>query len=706
MPRLPSSASRFHRGRDASGLRALLGPAVLAYVIGLLFFGIGAGLQPATGEVLRVEVESRTPVLDGASFGAYGSYELIRGRIYFAFDPADPANDAIVDLDRAPRDSLGRVQAWTTFAVLQPTNDEKRRGLALVEVSNRGGTFSMAYFNRATADLAADDPDAFGDGLLMREGLTVIWIGWQWDVPRGEDRLRLRVPTARHDDGEPIFGRVRSDWVVEEATDVLALGHRDHFAYRAADFDHPDNVLTVRDGRTAPRRVVPRDDWRFARRDSTGAVVPDSTHIFLDGGFDAGKIYECVYRSKNPRVVGLGLAAIRDVISYAKYDPDTLFPVDRGIAVGVSQTGRFLRHFLYQGFNTDEAGRRAYDGIVSYTAGAGRGSFNHRFAQPSRDAHRYSAFFYPTDLFPFTSRTQFDGDLWRSDGLLNRQREEHRPKTFQINTGYEYWGRGASLIHTTPDGTQDVAPADTERIYHIASAQHFPWRFPPPEENRLRGSAADEADLYRGNPLDQSTVYRALLIQMVAWVDRGTEPPPSTIPRRVDGTLAPIDSVDFPGIPGVAFPDVIHHAYRTDYGPRWKTGGIVDRQPPKIGDPYPSLVSRVDSIGNERAGIETVGVRVPLATYMPWNLRIGLPGQTDELTDFYGSFAPLPRTDSARAATGDPRPSIESLYPSRDAYRSRVRTAADRLIERGFLLTDDRERVLQRAAEVWEWVME
>jgi hypothetical protein len=416
-------------------------------------------------------------------------------------------------------------------------------------------------------------------------------------------------------------------------------------------------------------------------------------------------IYECVYRSKNPRVVGLGLAAIRDVIAYAKYDPQTRFPVDRGIAVGVSQTGRFLRHFLYQGFNTDAEGRQAYDGVVAYTAGAGRGSFNHRFAQPSRDAHRYSAFFYPTDIFPFTSRSQFDPQLWRSDGLLTRQRPEHRPKTFYVNTGYEYWGRAASLIHTTPDGSGDVAPAEKERIYHIGSAQHFPWRFPPPEENRLRGDEPDEATLYRGNPLDQGPIYRALLMQMLSWVDRGTPPPPSAYPRRVDGTLAPIDSVGFPDVPGVKFPEVIHRAYRADYGARWLSGGIVDRQPPKLGETYPSLVSRVDSIGNEVAGIQPVAVRVPLATYTPWNLRIGKPANPGELTDFYGSFIPLPRTDSARAASGDPRPSIRSLYPSRSAYLGQARQAANRLIEHGFLLTEDREKVLNRAGEVWDWIM-
>jgi hypothetical protein len=657
---------------------------------------------PADGRVLRVEVDRRVEVLGGQSFGAHGAYELVEGRIYFAVDPAHAANRRIVDLSRAPRDSAGRVRAWANFTVLQPVDPARRRGVGLVEVSNRGGKFTLPYFNDATAALDPSVPAAFGDGLLLEKGLTLIWVGWQWDVPRDESNLRLRVPTARHADGSPIFGRVRSDWVPDDSTDVLPLGHRNHYTYRAADFDHPDNVLTVRPDRGAERQVIPRDQWSFARRDATGTLVPDSTHVHLEGGFAPGKIYEAVYRSKNPRVVGLGLAAIRDVISYAKYDPEAVFPVDRGLAVGVSQTGRFLRHFLYQGFNTDEQGRQAYDGILAITAGAGRGSFNHRFGQPSRDAHRFSAFEYPTDIFPFTSRPQFDERQWRTDGLLARQRPAHRPKTMYVNTGYEYWGRAASLLHTTPDGTEDVAPLDTERIYHIASAQHFPWQFPPPEENQL----SEDPDLYRGNPMAHGVVYRALLVRLVEWVEEGTAPPPSRYPRRDDGTLVSIDRLDFPDLPKVETPDVIHEAYRTDYGARFRTDGVVTRQPPRLGPAYPSLVSRVDSLGNERAGLRTLETRVPLATYLPWNLRIGAARNADELTNFFGSVVPLPATPAEKQATGDPRPAATSLYPSREAYMNEARAAVDAMIEEGVLLPADRAQVLERADATWEWVVE
>jgi len=670
------------------------------WIIGLLTAGLFLVPQATDARVLRVDIDRRTPVLDGKAFGEHGAYELIEGTIVFGVDPGNPQNQAIVDLARAPRDSAGLVRARANFVVLQPIEPENRRGVGLVEVSNRGGKFTLPYFNRATASLDPTDPEAFGDELLMEEGLTLIWVGWQWDVPREGDPLRLEVPVADGPNGEPIGGTVRSDWVVEEATRTLALGHRDHVAYAVADPGHPATVLTARDGRNAPRRVVPRDKWRFARETDDGSVVADSMHIYMEDGFEPGTIYEAVYWAEGPRVVGLGLAAIRDVMAYAKHDPDAVFPVENGIAAGVSQTGRFLRHYLYEGFNTDGAGRKVYDGLMIITAGAGRGSFNHRFAQPSRDAHRYSAFLYPTDIFPFTSRPQMDSTAWRSDGLLNRVPEAHRPKTFYVNTGYEYWGRAASLIHTSVDGRRDVPPRSNERIYHLASTQHFPWRFPPPEENKLR----DEPPLYRGNPLDQSVNYRALLVRLLEWVDDGQTPPESRYPRHSDDTLVRPDALAFPAIPSVDAPEVIHEAYRVDYGPRWREIGILRRQPPRVGPAYPSLVSQVDSLGNEQAGVKNVGVRVPLATYLPWNLRLDARTNRNELTDFFGSIVPLPRTQAQKIRTGDPRPAVSSLYEDREDYLDQSAEAADRLIEQGFLLPADRERVLDRAEARWDWV--
>ncbi len=653
----------------------------------------------ASSEVARVVIEHRVDVLGGRAFGAVGPYEKIVGRIYFVFDPTNPFNARIVDLDKAPRNAEGMVEAWANFMVLRPKVDTIGVATALLEVSNRGGKASLPYFNfGARSSFNPTTEEDFGDGLLMRLGLTVIWVGWQWDVPLREGLLRLHVPIAT-DGVDRLEGLVRADWTVDRATNSLALGHRNHVAYQASDAADPRNVLTVRDGRLAPRITVPRDEWQFARLES-GRVVPDPTSIHMKSGFGAGRIYELVYVAQDPRVVGLGLAAVRDMMSYAKYDSTSVFPADVGLALGISQTGRFLRHFVYQGFNTDEQGRKVFDGMLIHTAGAGRGSFNHRFAQPSRDAHRYSAFFYPTDIFPFSSQTQHDPESGLNDGLFAHPfRPEHLPRIFYTNTGYEYWGRAASLLHTSIDGTTDIELFPNERIYNLASGQHFVGTFPPPSRSRLPG-----AEAYRGNPLNFLYTMRALLTGMVQWLEDGTEPPPSAYPRIDAGHLVPIDQVAFPSIRGVDFPTTAHEAYRVEYGPRWDQG-IIDIQPPSLGAPFPVLVPQVDELGNDLGGVATVETLAPLATFAPWNLRIGYPGGMDELTDFTGTYIPLPRNDSTAQESGDPRPSIASLYGSRTEYLEAAQRAAESLVAHGFLLEEDVPAVVRRAGEHWDWLM-
>jgi hypothetical protein len=657
-----------------------------------------AAARALPAEVVRVEVVRREAVLDGRPFGAAGAYEKLVGRIYFAFDPENAANARVVDLTLAVRNGQGLVEAWADFAVLQPVDPERRRGVAWLEVVNRGGRASLRYFNRARSSLDPTSEADFGDGLLLREGLTLIWVGWQWDVPDEEGLLRLRTAIVRGSDGRPLEGLARADWTVDEDTETLELGHRGHRPYLPADTASPDHVLTVRAGRDEPREVVPRDRWRFVASDMIGAT-PAFGAIRLEDGFRAGHIYELAYRARDPRLVGLGLAVVRDVMSYAKYGLHAEFPARTGVAFGVSQTGRFLRHFLHQGFNVDEGGRKVFDGMLIHTAGAGRGSFNHRFAQPSRDAHRYSAFFYPTDLFPFTSRVQSDPFAGREEGLWEAMPAALRPRVMLTNTGYEYWGRAASLVHTSPDGRSDVPPLPEERIYHLAGGQHFVGPFPPDAGSRL-----PEARAWVGDPVDYLPTLRALALALVAWVRDGTEPPPSRYPTIADGTLVSPAGLAFPVIAGVETPSVVHVAYRADYGPRFVTEGIVDRQPPELGPSFESLVPQVDGFGNELGGVRGVELRAPLATYAPWALRIGLPAPAHELRDFVGTFAPLPLTPESRAAAGDSRPSIQRLHGSREAYLVKVRAAVQQLVDERFLLAEDAERVTRRAGETWDWV--
>ncbi len=671
------------------------------FILVLSVFVVAVLPSTTLAKVLRVEVEFRETVLKGRKFGDYGPYELIRGKIYFSFDPGNPMNRHITDLTLAPRNGDGEVEAWSNFAVLQPVDFRKTRKIGFVEVGNRGNKPIFFELNRAQGrSIDPDSPESFGNALMFREGLTLIWIGWQFDVPvRNEHTLKLNVPVARNVDGTSIYGLVRSDWTVDSHQKSLLVSHRNHVAYPAADPDDPDNVLTERDYRDAPRRVVPHELWQFAREED-GVVIPDPTHIYMESGFEEGKIYELVYHAIDPAIAGLGPAVVRDIISYAKYDSDSLFPVQYGIASGTSQTGRFLRKYLYDGFNTDENGRIAYDGLLVLAAGGGRGSFNHRFAQPSRDAHPSSAFFYPTDIFPFTSRNQFDPLTFETDGLLaHLHNPDHAPKTMYINAGYEYWGRAGSLIHTSVDGKRDVDPMRNERIYLLSSAQHGGGGFPPRKSNLL-----NENNLFRDNPLDGDVISRSLLVKLVNWVENGTEPPPSSYPRIDQNTLVPIHKVDFPEIPGLLFPTTIHVAYRTDYGPRWHEG-IVDNQPPNLSTPYPMLVSQVDYFGNEIGGVRSIEIRVPLATYTPWSLRTGFAGGGEQLYDFDGLFIPLPRTDQEKENSGDPRLSIELLYNTREKYLERVGEEALELIDEGYMLPEDESYVLDRAGKTWDWIM-
>jgi hypothetical protein len=641
---------------------------------------------PISAEVVRLEIVERGVIADGTSFGDAGPYEKLEGKVYFELDPDNPANAAIVDLDRAPRNARGRVEAHGDLFVLRPVEATRGSGTALVEVSNRGSKASLRYFNAAPRGSDPSSAEGVGDGFLMRRGLTVIWVGWQFDVPDEPGRLRLVAPRI-----PGVEGLVRSDWTVDEPSDRLQLGHRGHTPYPVVEPHGDAHVLTERDGRLGARRVVPREVWRFTE---------DGTAIERDGGFAPGRIYELVYRGSDPAVVGFGLAAIRDILAYARHDEQSAFPVARGFAFGVSQTGRFLRQFLYQGFNTDERGRKVYDGLLIHTAGAGRGSFNHRFGQPSRDAHRYSAFFYPTDIYPFSGRPQRDPRTGRREGLLDRvRRSGHTPRIFYTNTGYEYWGRAASLLHTSLDGSADVEPLGDVRIYHLASCQHFPVGFAP---DRLQ--AVEGAGGFRGNPIDFLTIERALVVAMQDWIERDVTPPPSAYPRIDDGSAETIDQVAFPAVPGVAFPGVIHEAYRADYGPRLLTDGIIDIQPPLLGATFPSLVSRVDVDGNEVAGIRPIDILVPLATYTPWHLRQSLPGGNGELTDFWGMILPFASTANEREASGDPRPSVEERYPSREEYLRHVEKEARAAVSRRHLLEEDIPRVVRRAEEMWDWM--
>jgi hypothetical protein len=640
----------------------------------------------ATAHVVKLKIEQRQPVLNGKAFGTAGAYEKLVGKVDFALDPKLAINKSIIDLDLAPKNARGEVEFSADFMMLKPIDPARGNGRLFDEIGNRGGKAMLPYFQKAKSSRDPQTAEEYGDGALMNQGYTLLWLGWQWDVPRGQMRMEMPIAT---DHGKKITGLVRGNFIPNDNSPTQSLADRNHFAYPIDDPNSPDNVMTVRDRPTDPPQTIPRAKWHF---------VGDAS-VALDGGFQLGRIYDVIYRAREPRVVGTGLAGTRDLVSFLKNDQTDANP-SHGIRYaygwGVSQSGRFLRQFLYEGFNEDEQGRKVYDGVIDEVGGAGRGSFNYRFGQASRDAEEFFNVFYPADMFPFTDGVETDPVLGKTDSLLARAEARHvSPKLFHIFSNSEYFNRAGSLIHTDVTGTRDIEPPPNSRIYFVSSGPHAFGPFPPV---KAQGAAAFN------NPVQRNPIVRALLKDMDQWVVDGTPPPPSRIPHIADGTLVPTEKAGWPKIPGVHFPVPYLKTYRLDFGPQWNKG--IVSEPPKIGQIYVGLVPAVDANGNSGAGIRLPAIEAPVGTYGGWNFRDPAIGSPDQLFGEMGSFHPMARTKAERSASGDTRPSIEELYPSRDAYVAKASTVAKQMVRDRFLLPEDEQEPVDQAVALYDWAIQ
>jgi len=647
----------------------------------------------AEARVVRLRIERREVVLDGRPFGAARPYEKLVGTVDFALDPDLPRNEAIVDLKLAPRNARGEVEFSADFYLLKPVDPRRGNGRLFYEVGNRGGKSMLATFQKATGSPDPATEAEFGDGALMRQGFTLLWMGWQWDVPERPGTMRMQMPIAM-ENGRRITGLVRGNFILNEKSSTAPVADRNHHAYTPIDPQSAESVMTVRDDPTAKGSIIPRSRWRFVDDGKTGMVA-------LDGGFEPGRIYDVVYRTADPRVVGVGLAGTRDLVSFFKNDASAENPMPglkHAIGWGVSQSGRFLRHFLYQGFNEDEQGRRVFDGVFDQVGGAGRGSFNHRFGQASRDALQFFNILFPVDLFPFSDGPATDPETGITDSLLARaERTNTAPKIFHLLTNSEYFNRAGSLVHMDPTGTRDAELPPNTRIYTIASAPHGPGPFPP-ASNR-GGGMIGRAAL---NPLNYSPATRALFRALDRWVVDDVAPPPSAYPRIADGTLTSPDRAGWPAIPGFQLPQQPLRAFHLNFGPDWSKG-IVSVEPPEIGKPFASRVPAVDADGNVRAGIRLPDIAVPLATQAGWNYRDASIGAPDRLAGEIGSYIPFARTRAGRERASDPRLSIDERYRNRDEYLGRFAAATLELIAKGYVLSEDVADLLKHAIEHYDW---
>jgi hypothetical protein len=629
------------------------------------------------GSVLRIEIVERlSPVFDGRIFGSVGTYECVGGMIHGELDPSHPLNTTIVHLDKAPRNAAGRVEYRSDFTLMTPTDLGRGNGWLLYDVPNRGNKVALTRLNRGADGNRPTTAAHAGNGFLMRHGFSLIWSAWQTGVPAGADRLNAHFPgvaaTGINRDEFIAEGFGPGDAFIRETSETTFIGT---LSYQAADLTPGKASLTVRQREKDRRATPPGLSWRYI----------DSTHIEITRppNFDRGAIYEFIYPAKDPEVMGIGFAAIRDLVSFLRHDASPMNPI-RGrvrhtVGFGISQSGRVLRDLVYLGFNQDMNNRRVFDAIFPVVSGSRRTFINFAFAQPGRYSRQHEDHAFLDDQFPFTYPTLTDPISGKTDGIMRRAAEAGvRPKVMHLDADSDMWAARASLVATDPAG-QDVRMPDDVRIYLASSTQHA-----------VHKPVAKHASQLPGNPLGYSSWMRALLIALTEWVEHGTEPPASHFPSRAVGSLVTRAEAEgrFPRIPGVRFPDVLNELHLRDHSV----------EPPVDGPEYPVFVNAVDADGNSLDGLRHPILAAPLGTHTGWAVRV--PGYAEgDLFTVQGSYIPFPATEAERGRTGDPRRSLEARYDSHRAWAARVIAATEQLVAERLLLREDADRLIAAVHE-------
>ena len=652
-------------------------------------YGAAACGQPKRlpGDMMKIEISRVENAFAGMSFGSVGPYEKIVGRAFGEVDPSHPLNAGIVNLGKAPRNAAGRVEYWMDFCLLKPTDILKSNRHLLFDALNRGDKLALVDLNDAPKGPGSNElatAEDAGNGFLMRQGYAVLFGAWQGDVVAEEGHMLAGFPIAT-DNGAPIIERSREEYVFGTTGSTVIAP----LTYPAHTLEQSEATLTVRQHEKDPRVPIPARQWRY--------LSPTRLEITLADGFDAGAIYEFIYPARDPLVMGLGFAAVRDLVTFMRYAsadengrPNPLSQAAGGPAVddvvvyGRSQPGRFLREFLHLGFNQAPSGRRVFDGVYASLAGSRRIFLNHPFSQPGRFHRQHEDHLYPGDQFPFTYTTRFDPISAKTDGILTRcLATDTCPKIMHVDSSTEFWQGRGSLVVTDESG-KDITLPDQVRVYALAGTGHA-----GPAMFRHSGVFFQNHS-YPLNRLDYGSLNRALLVALQEWVSRGTPPPASRFPRAGEGTLVPPSpetGLAFPDIPGMRYPGLVNGLCELDYS----------QQPPRpiAGHDYPVLVPKVDADGNEVAGIRLPDVAVPLGTRAGWNIRSA--GFAEGALMAVGFYIPFAATAKERRETGDPRLSLEERYPSHEHYVNAVARAATELQNERLLLAEDVERYLAAA---------
>lgn len=647
----------------------------------LLFVVLSAGAHLT--EINTVAVE---PFANGAAFGETGAYERVRGSFKGELDPADARNKVIVNLDKAPRNAKGLVEYEADFFIMRPVDAARGNHKLIYDVTNRGRkVIHWRLMDGKPKSVAnANDPknlEDAGNGLFFRRGYTLVWSGWDSEAPRASNGMSMSAVIAT-DNGKPIVRRIRDEIIAatRSRADPPKPGEAPRkqtlkLSYDAATLDQSEAKLTMRRGEKDPRVEIPAARWAYAGSRAL-ELLPAGTNP------EPGVIYEFHYPAKDPRVLGVGLAATRDLVSFlrsgaadAKDNANPLKGITGTLAFGASQSGRFLRDFVHLGFNQDESARKVFDGVLAHTAGAGGVFLNYEFGQPNRTSTQHEDHTFPENTFPFSTARMTDpvtgktGSLLRNDGF--------DPLWMETNTSTEYWQKGASLLVTDPLGQKDVELPPQARGYLIAGTQHgaTAWM------TSTRGQCVNPR-----NPHSPTPGQRALLIALDEWT-AGKAPPDTRTPRIKDNTFTTVDNLKFPAIPGIKVANRIN-----------EQGVLTDWVAPVFdtSKPYRVLITQVDADGNEIAGILLPEIAVPLATHTGWN-EYRAPHPEGELCDRDGSYAPFAATRAEREAKNDPRPSLEERYGDHAGYVKKFNEATERLVATRLLLREDADTLIARA---------
>ena len=639
---------------------------------------------PVAARIVQIEVQRTEPFAEGKPLGTRGSYLKLIGVAKGDLDPGDPRNRVIANLDQAPRNARGMVEYEVEFYVMRPADMTKANGKLLYEVTNRGRKFLLPWIHdaRQTSPGAINEPTTLehaGNGLAFREGYAVVWSGWDPDAPKANNGMSIKVPVATSK-GKPIVGTIREELVLQ--TRGPGDGATLRLAHEAATLDKSRARLTTRAREADPPQEVPADGWAYSDA-RTIKLLPEGTK------FKQGWLYDLRYPAKDPKVLGIGYAATRDLVSFLRYEKrdrtgqvnplatdDGDLVIKHALAIGISQSGRYLRDHVALGFNQDEGRRKVFDGVLAHIAGVGGVFMNEPFAQPNRTNTQHEDHLFPENAFPFSAATMTDpvtgkqGSLFRRDGF--------DPLLIEVNTSTEYWQKGASLLTTDPLGRRDVELPRNARVYMVAGTQHG---------GRANLTTAPGPCVNPRNAHSSGPALRALLVALNAWATAGIEPPASRVPTIRDGTLVAPGKTAFPVVPGAAV---------ATFGNEIVLFGDWRNPKPRLDKAYRPLVSRVDADGNEVAGIRLPDIAVPVATYTGWNLYKS-PFPEGELCDRDGSHLAFAKTRGEREARKDPRPSLEERYASHAEYVDRVTAAAQQLVRERLLLAEDAARYVSAA---------